>query len=123
MTDYYPEQFWAHLPPEKAALLRVLTNQATSKLFNEHPYGYGLWDTEEEVWLGDLKGPNIYQNEEMARAAATVLGKMLEYPFGRLRAYPFIDDEMVPSGVVEAVHSGEEAIDLLEGGPNGPRSR
>jgi hypothetical protein len=84
---------------------------------------YGLWDTKDKCWLGngsENKGPNLYDDEQLARAAATVASRMLKLPLGRIRALPFKDAEnLVYKDQVEAELSCEEAIASLEGKEEG----
>lgn len=75
---------------------------------------YGLWDTKDKCWMGNgakEKGPNIYDDFDLARAGAFVCGEMLKYPFGRIRALEFTDkDALNYIGELQAVHSADEVF-------------
>lgn len=80
---------------------------------------YGLWDVKDKCWLGNganSKGPNLYDDERLARAAATVASRMLKVPLGRIRALPFTGESLTFKDQVQAEMSAEEAIASLKGG-------
>jgi hypothetical protein len=80
---------------------------------------YGLWDTKDKCWMGNgakEKGPNLYDDPELARAGALVCGRMLEFPFGRIIAKPFEDSDLNYVGELQATHSADEVLaDLMKG--------
>jgi hypothetical protein len=47
---------------------------------------FGLWDARGRCWLGDDHGPKLFEDQELARAAATVASEQLGYT---IRAIPF----------------------------------
>lgn len=80
---------------------------------------YGLWDGKERCWLGNgakEKGPNLYDDEALARAGATVATRMLKVPMGQIRARPFNDHNLKYRGEVIAERSAEEVLaEMLKG--------
>jgi hypothetical protein len=84
----------------------------------EKPITYGLYDLQDRCWLGNAGNgkegrPNTYTDPEMARAAATVTTRMLKWRPGRIMALPFHPKKLHFKDKVNAVLSGEEAIDEL----------
>lgn len=74
---------------------------------------YGLYDPEDEVWLGCNKGPFIYTDYDSARIAAQISGKRLGTTI-----LPLLYDKS-PKKLKDYVTpdlSGEEALKLLEEG-------
>lgn len=76
----------------------------------EHPGPkWGLLDTADNLWLGNQKGPLLYTDETIARAAASIAGERLGQAF-RVRAQRFesmtatFKDEITPE------HSLDEAL-------------
>lgn len=80
---------------------------------------YGLWDTKAKCWLGNgkkEKGPNLYDDAQLAGAAATVATRMLKFPIGRILPKPFNDTDLKYAGKYESVHSADEVLtELLKG--------
>ena len=77
---------------------------------------WGIWDTQDNLWLGDDKGPNLYQNrtinnlsitgEKLARLAAQIASDMIGTD--PLRVQPKIYNE-------EAVRKEDEIIARMSG--------
>ena len=77
---------------------------------------FGLWDTTGQAWLGQTSGPILYEDKELARAAAMVASEQLGYaviaiPFNdkKLRRKLRIKDKVTPR------MSAIEAIKKIEG--------
>jgi hypothetical protein len=79
---------------------------------------YGLWDRETRQWLGNgakERGPNLYDDEGLARIAAAVCNKMLELPAGTVIAQPFSDPDLQFVGSIIAKHNVEDVLDEMMG--------
>lgn len=73
---------------------------------------YGLMDVRDNLWLGDDAGPRVYEDETLARAAATILTEQL----GRwIQAMPFEEAGAKRDEVIVRM-STEEAIRNIDRG-------
>lgn len=77
---------------------------------------YGLYDTQDDCWLGDNKGPLLYEEEDLAKVGAQVLDVRLKQAPGRTRAKPFAEESLVKKDEKETFVEAEEAIAKLERG-------
>lgn len=78
---------------------------------------YGLYDTQDDCWLGDDQGPLLYEEEDVAKVSAQVLDVRLKQAPGRTRAKPFAAEEsLVKKDEKETFMEAEEAIARLEKG-------
>jgi hypothetical protein len=117
-SEFEAEQMESILQEQRVKLLALLMERLVD-LLSAAPYGWGLWDTQENVWLGNgaaKKGPNVYTDFDMARAGATVATLMLQYRLGRIRAVPFIPDELVFVGSNESVFTAQEIFEQIQKG-------
>lgn len=78
---------------------------------------WGIFDTVDELWLGDDQGPRLFEDETVAKIAAQVADVRLRQDLGRSRAKEFpkggylkVKDEL------ELKMSGLEAIKRIERG-------
>jgi len=88
---------------------------------------YGLYDTQDNCWLGDDDGPKLYTHELVeklngmplhlaVRIAAKMLETQLGYTPGRLQPREFDDENLVLRDKVDVLMSAEEALTKLETG-------
>lgn len=77
---------------------------------------YGLYDTQDDCWLGDDQGPLFYEEEDVAKVGAQVLDVRLKQAPGRTRAKPFAEESLVKKDEKETFVGAEEAIAQLEKG-------
>lgn len=78
--------------------------------------GYGVYDTEDNCWMGDQTGPLAYEEEEMAKIAARILASRMRWPASRLKAMPMDPEANVKRDDVVPQISAEEAMRRLEEG-------
>lgn len=77
---------------------------------------WGLWDTEDSVWMGNDDGPVVFADYGIARIAAQVidvqLGQVLartqakEYQHGPKRLRDTVDAKMSPLQALNAIENG-----------------
>jgi hypothetical protein len=88
---------------------------------------YGVYDTQENCWLGDETGPRLFTRELskeangvpqelLARIAAQLAGVQCGYAVGRLQARVFNEDDLVLKDSVPTKMSAVEALTKLENG-------
>jgi hypothetical protein len=88
---------------------------------------YGLYDTQDNCWLGDETGPKLYTRELVeklnglplhtaARIAAQMIEVQLGYAPGRLQPREFNGENLVLKDEVPTLMTAEEALTRLEGG-------
>jgi hypothetical protein len=75
---------------------------------------YGLWDSKDNCWFGNDKGPNQYDDLKLARCAATILNEQFNYGF-RIRAREFPPGPVTRKDTVTANLSFAEALSKIEG--------
>ena len=77
---------------------------------------WGLLDTKENCWMGNLEGPLLYDDEELAQVAARVVDVQLKQPAGRTRARVYDQSATHLKDEKKVLRSPEEAIERLESG-------
>jgi hypothetical protein len=75
---------------------------------------YGLYDTQDDCWMGNDQGPLLYEDEDVAKVGAQVLDVRLKQKPGRTRAKPFAKESLVKKDERETFVRAEEAIARLE---------
>jgi hypothetical protein len=80
---------------------------------------WGIFDTEDGVWLGDHDGPATFAQEDIARVAAQIADVRLRQQPGRCRAKELPEEwrrRMRYRDEKPAFMSGEDALRELEEG-------
>jgi hypothetical protein len=79
---------------------------------------YGVFDTKEEGWLGDEKGPRTFDDFTLARVAAQIAEVQLtgDYLGCRIKAKEFPDGEWKLRDTSELKYTSLEALQKIEGG-------
>jgi hypothetical protein len=78
---------------------------------------FGVFDTVDELWIGDENGPKLFEFEDLAKLAAMIVDKRLKQPLGRSRALPFDEKQSVHyKDTVNTVMDSKQAIEELEEG-------
>jgi len=72
---------------------------------------FGLWDARVRAWLGNAAGPLEYDEELIAKAAATILSEQLGYV---IRPLPIDRRKKVYKDEVKTRFGPVEAIDRIE---------
>ena len=49
----------------------------------------GLWDTKDNCWMGNVDGPLLYDDRDVAQIACQVVCAHLIWPATRIRPLPF----------------------------------
>lgn len=101
------KQKWSSLDENGREILAV------NELDNKERWG--LYDTTDNVWLGDEKGPKLY-NQLLAKIAARVTEKQLGYEPGRVIGRVYDNSGNKLRDTVDTIMSGEEAVRRLEAG-------
>lgn len=70
---------------------------------------WGIFDTRDKCWLGDANGPKSYQDELMARAAATIVNQQFRTLI-RFRPRLLPKDKFRIKDEIEAPVTAEEAL-------------
>jgi hypothetical protein len=74
---------------------------------------FGLYDTKDACWLGDDKGPLVYEDDLLAMCAARILDARFNNPAGRIKV------TWLPEGIlwkkydVTPQYSAEEILKML----------
>ena len=76
---------------------------------------WGLYDTVDNLWMGNNEGPLVYDVEQWAKLAAQVMNKQLGYVL-RIECRVYDESPKHLKDEVKAVMSGVEAIKNLEEG-------
>lgn len=76
----------------------------------------GLFDIADKSWIGNERGPLLYDDPELAQVAAQVSAKRLGFCMLRIQVKPWPGDAWVKKDDLEAVMSGEDAVRYLEDG-------
>jgi len=88
---------------------------------------YGIYDTQDDVWLGDKNGPQVYTradsekakglpHETLAKIAAQITGVQLGYAIGRLQAREYNAGDLRLRDEVPTKMSAVNALIRLENG-------
>jgi hypothetical protein len=77
---------------------------------------FGLYDTEDNLWVGNDKGPLLYDDEALARVAGMVADRCLHQRLGRTRALPFQGGELKLHDHKPLLATATEALTQLEEG-------
>jgi hypothetical protein len=88
---------------------------------------YGIYDTRDDVWLGDNNGPRVFTREDskkakglphetLAKIAAQIAGVQLGYSIGRLQARVFNQGDLRLRDEVPTKMGPIEALIRLENG-------
>lgn len=88
---------------------------------------YGIYDTKDDVWLGDKNGPRVYTRadsekakgipvEVLAKIAAQMTGVQLGYAMGRLQARVYNTGDLRLRDEVPTKMSAVAALIRLENG-------
>lgn len=78
---------------------------------------WGLADIEDGLWIGNDDGPLTYDDELLARAAATIVTVQMGWRFGRVQATEFKsagpkrDELPTKMGVLDAIRLAEGGSD------------
>ena len=76
---------------------------------------FGVWDTQDGLWLGNDDGPFRYRAHRYAKMAALVFGQRVSQRF-RFRANKLPPPPFTPKDTITPAKSGEQAIRELEAG-------
>jgi len=86
---------------------------------------WGVYDTVDNVWIGDDAGPVLYDNdpdkpeitgEFLAKASAQIVDMRLGQPPGRCRAREWVEQSVRLRDTVDTKMSTLTALERLEGG-------
>ena len=77
---------------------------------------YGIYDTQDNCWMGDDNGPLLYEDELFTRLAAQAMDKVLGWDLGRCRMKVYDGTGDKHKDNVERVMSTLDAIKEMEDG-------
>jgi hypothetical protein len=77
---------------------------------------FGLYDSEDNVWMGNEDGPLLYGEERLAKVSAMVTDRCLHQPQGRTRAIPFDVKSVKLRDTVPLLETPVDAIAQIEEG-------
>ncbi len=80
---------------------------------------YGLYDTQDHLWLGENDDgtiPKLYEDYEIAVVTARVIDAQLDWEPGRTRAKEFADGPLRLRDSVDTKRTALEALEGLESG-------
>jgi hypothetical protein len=77
---------------------------------------YGLYDMDDNLWMGTDAGPLLYEDEMIARVSAMIVDKSLHQRVARTRAKLFNGDWVKLRDSKPLLESAVEALDKLEMG-------
>jgi hypothetical protein len=77
---------------------------------------FGLYDTEDKLWMGNKDGPMVFEGKLLAEIAAMICDRTLHQRMGRTRAVAFTAGEMQLRDSKPLLESPEEALAHLEEG-------
>jgi hypothetical protein len=66
--------------------------------------------------MGNQEGPLLYDDEQLAKAAARIVDVRLKQPAGRTRAIPYTEETVVLKDEKDCAVDAEKAIQMLEEG-------
>lgn len=76
----------------------------------------GLWDSQDNCWLGNEDGPLAYEDLELARLSQEVVRVRLRWAMGRIKVQPLDPMATKRKDELEYKLSTEEALRRLEEG-------
>jgi hypothetical protein len=59
-------------------------SEVRARIFSSTGEGWGLFDTADNCWMGDLSGPTVYRDGDIAAIGGSLLAHELDLPSGRL---------------------------------------
>ena len=86
---------------------------------------YGIYDTIDNVWMGDKNGPKLFDTEdakygqhalELAKISAHMGCQQLGYPPTRLREREFTESVLIKRDEKEPIRSAVDALKRIERG-------
>jgi hypothetical protein len=77
---------------------------------------YGVYDTKDNCWIGDSKGPKLFENENLAMVAARIVDVQLRNTPGRCKALPFGEEPVFKKDELKTHMTAEAALQRLEDG-------
>lgn len=77
---------------------------------------YGIYDTKDNCWIGDDKGPRLFEVEIIAKVAAQVMEDQVGVGPGRYRAVEYSGGEPRLRDEVPVKRTAEEALRRIEEG-------
>lgn len=83
--------------------------------------GWGIIDTQDNVWMGTTIGPLVYVEKNVALLKALIIAEQLEFATGRLTVVYYNHGANQMRDEVEVKRSGAEALRRLESGEVTPR--
>lgn len=76
---------------------------------------YGVYDTSDDCWMGDEKGPKLFIDRELARMAAAVIDEQTGNAPGTCEARPYVTAAMRLKDEIVAKRTPLQALQRLEG--------
>jgi hypothetical protein len=77
---------------------------------------YGVFDTVDQLWMGDESGPKLFDDEKIAMVAAQIVDVRLGHPPGRHQACLWLPAAITLRDTVPTRLDALEALTLLEEG-------
>jgi len=77
---------------------------------------YGLYDTEDSVWMGNEAGPLLYEDLKIAQIAAMVVDGQLGQQMGRTRAQEWVPAEVRMRDEKPVLRDAVTTLTMLEEG-------
>ena len=77
---------------------------------------YGIFDTQDHCWIGNDKGPKLFDEELLAQVAAQMTCAQLDWPLTRLRAKPYDGSGIQLKDEIKTKRTAVRALRLVEGG-------
>lgn len=88
----------------------------TQSIFARDGNGWALFDVQDNCWMGDLDGPTVYVDADLAAIGGSLLAHRLGLPFGRLEVRRYDGTGIQIKDKVSPVRSGKGYIARLERG-------
>jgi hypothetical protein len=95
---------------------RMSDAELRAKIFSTSGKGWGISDTVDNCWMGDLEGPTVYLDADVAAIGGSMLAHRLELPFGRLEVRQYDGSGIQLKDEVSAKRSGKGYLARLERG-------
>lgn len=76
----------------------------------------GLYDTDDNLWMGNEEGPLLYEEEDLARVSAMICDRALHQRMGRTRAREFDGRTVICRDSKALLETPTEALRKLEEG-------